>query len=90
MNNGRLPGEREDAPSSSSSPVKNRFLDTLFTLALVLIGWGRIEIELASPIIVSLGGTSRALVFIVFIAYLVVRARKADVMGCPSSAPSPW
>jgi len=52
----------------------------------MLIGWGRIELELASPVVISLGGTSRALIFIVFAAYLAVRARKADIKGLPSLA----
>jgi O-antigen ligase len=61
-----------------------RLLKGFFIAALLVVGWGKISIELASPIGLSLGGTTRGLVYLVFSFYVFTRLVRKDFNGFPS------
>jgi glycosyltransferase involved in cell wall biosynthesis/O-antigen ligase len=84
MKEERMNELKEHTSSSATTSPGSSVLEILFVIVLLLIGWGRIEVEMAPHMVISLGGTSRALVFIVFFLYILVRLKKADIRGIPS------
>jgi O-antigen ligase len=56
----------------------------LFIAALVVVGWGKIDIEIASCIRLSFGGTTRGVVYILFFIYMIIRVMRKDLKGFSS------
>ncbi len=51
----------------------------LFFISLLIVGWGRIDIEIASGIFISLGGTTRGLIYPLFLLYCILRLIKKEI-----------
>jgi len=51
----------------------------LFCVVLIIVGWGRIDIEPASGMVISLGGTTRGLIYPLFLLYCIMRLLKKDI-----------
>ncbi|MHC9541899.1 MAG: glycosyltransferase [Vulcanimicrobiota bacterium] len=50
-----------------------------FVISLLIVGWGRIDIEFASGIFISLGGTTRGLIYPLFLLYCILRLIRKDI-----------
>lgn len=77
-------GERECRAASymgcaadKNGQWKNFFL--LFVISLLIVGWGRIDVEFASGVFISLGGTTRGLIYPLFLLYCILRIIRKDI-----------
>lgn len=65
-----------------NSWFSEKSLDILYIVfigALLVAGWGKIDIDLASTVSLSIGGSTRALFYIVFVLYLIIRMIRRDL-----------
>ncbi|MDQ7824286.1 MAG: O-antigen ligase family protein [Candidatus Eremiobacteraeota bacterium] len=59
-------------------------LSGLFVASLIIIAWGKIQIELAYHISLSIGGKTKCLIFGLFALYLITRLLRRDFQGARS------
>lgn len=58
-----------------------KLLNTLFIASLIISGWGKIDIDLSNFITLSIGGTTRAVFYLIFALYVAVRIYRGEVKG---------